>query len=116
MVPAIWLPIAAYIGLRSALQFSGVHLPSFKVDPCLPLGLVFSLPAEAYLKTVLCFVFGNFVWTLLEYGFHRLLFHVDYYLPDHPKFLMIHFLLHGIHHYMPMDKYVYEDACLVRPT
>ena len=72
--------------------------------------------AEAYLKSVLCFVFGNFMWTLLEYGFHRFLFHVDYYLPDHPKFLMIHFLLHGIHHYMPMDKYVYEDARLVRST
>jgi len=106
VVPAIWLPIAAYIGLRSLLQFGGVHLASFKVDPYLPLGLVFSLPAEAYFKTLLSFVFGNFVWTLLEYGFHRFLFHVDYYLPDHPKFLMIHFLLHGIHHYMPMDKYV----------
>lgn len=104
VVPAIWLPIATYIGLRSLLQFGGVTLASFKVDPYLPLGLIFSLPTDAYLKIGLSFVFGNFVWTLLEYGFHRFLFHVDYYMPDHPKFLMIHFLVHGIHHYMPMDK------------
>ncbi|KAH9992271.1 fatty acid-2 hydroxylase [Russula vinacea] len=104
VVPAIWLPIAAYIGLRSLLQFGGVPLAPFKVDPYLPLGYILSLPVDAYLKTGLSFVFGNFMWTLLEYGFHRFLFHVDFYLPDHPKFLMIHFLLHGIHHYMPMDK------------
>jgi sterol desaturase/sphingolipid hydroxylase (fatty acid hydroxylase superfamily) len=106
VVPTIWLPIAAYIGLRSLLQFGGIPLASFKADPYLPLGLVSSLPTEAYLKTTLCFFFGNFIWTLLEYGFHRFLFHVDFYLPDHPKFLMIHFLVHGIHHYMPMDKCV----------
>jgi 4-hydroxysphinganine ceramide fatty acyl 2-hydroxylase len=104
VVPAIWLPIAGYIGLRSLFQFGGIPLASFKVNPYLPLGLVLSLPAEAYLKTALSFMFGNFMWTLLEYGFHRFLFHIDFYMPDHPKFLMIHFLLHGIHHYMPMDK------------
>ena len=114
-MPAIWLPIAGYIGLRSLLQFGGVPLAPFKVDPYLPLGLVLSLPGEAYLKTALSFVFGNFVWTLLEYGFHRFLFHVDFYLPDHPKFLMVHFLLHGIHHYMPMDKYVCGTHVLIRP-
>lgn len=115
MVPVIWLPIAAYIGLRGLLQFGGIHLASFKINPYLPLGLVLSLPADAYLKAVLSFIFGNFVWTLLEYGFHRFLFHVDYYLPDHPKFLMIHFLLHGIHHYMPMDKYVCRTHARVPP-
>ena len=30
---------------------------------------------------------------------------LDSYLPDHPAFLTLHFLLHGIHHYLPMDKY-----------
>ncbi|KAI0264676.1 fatty acid-2 hydroxylase [Gloeopeniophorella convolvens] len=104
VVPAIWLPIAAYIGLRSLLQFGGVPLAQFKVDPSLPLGAIFSLPTNAFVKTAVSFLFGNFVWTLLEYLFHRFLFHVDYYLPDHPKFLTLHFLLHGIHHYMPMDK------------
>jgi len=104
VVPAIWLPIATYIGLRSLLQFGDIPLASFKVNPYLPISLIFSLPATVFFKTALSFFFGNFVWTLLEYGFHRFLFHVDHYLPDHPKFLTIHFLLHGIHHYMPMDK------------
>jgi 4-hydroxysphinganine ceramide fatty acyl 2-hydroxylase len=27
-------------------------------------------------------------------------------MPDRPFFLMLHFLLHGIHHYLPMDRYV----------
>lgn len=26
------------------------------------------------------------------------------YLPDHGAFLTLHFLLHGVHHYLPMDR------------
>ncbi|ODQ82544.1 hypothetical protein BABINDRAFT_159110 [Babjeviella inositovora NRRL Y-12698] len=48
---------------------------------------------------------GLFVWTLLEYGLHRFLFHLDHYLPDHPLALTIHFTMHGVHHYLPMDGY-----------
>jgi 4-hydroxysphinganine ceramide fatty acyl 2-hydroxylase len=48
---------------------------------------------------------GLFLWTLVEYVLHRFLFHLDKYLPDHPVALTLHFLLHGIHHYLPMDKY-----------
>jgi len=43
---------------------------------------------------------------MLEYALHRFLFHIDELLPDRPFFLMIHFLLHGIHHYLPMDRCV----------
>ncbi|CAN3375678.1 hypothetical protein DIURU_001238 [Diutina rugosa] len=50
-------------------------------------------------------VLGLFVWTFVEYCLHRFLFHLDQYLPDHPIFLTLHFLLHGIHHYLPMDGY-----------
>ncbi|KPI34314.1 uncharacterized protein AB675_8985, partial [Cyphellophora attinorum] len=46
-----------------------------------------------------------FLWTLVEYLLHRFLFHVDEYMPDHPLALTAHFLLHGIHHYLPMDRY-----------
>lgn len=48
---------------------------------------------------------GLFVWTLIEYCMHRFLFHLDDHLPDHPVALTLHFLLHGIHHYLPMDRY-----------
>jgi len=33
---------------------------------------------------------------------HRFLFHIDEHLPDHPAALTLHFLLHGIHHYIPV--------------
>ncbi|CAK7222743.1 fatty acid alpha-hydroxylase [Sporothrix bragantina] len=39
------------------------------------------------------FVFGFAVWSLIDY------------LPDNRVGITLHFLLHGIHHYLPMDKY-----------
>lgn len=105
VVPIFWLPIAIYLFLRSALQFTA-PLPSFMVDPSLPLSGLVNLPMASIYKTLICFFIGNFTWTLLVYLFHRFLFHVDYYLPDKPIFLLLHFLLHGVHHYVPMDRYV----------
>ncbi|KAG9289009.1 hypothetical protein G9A89_015558 [Geosiphon pyriformis] len=52
----------------------------------------------------LLFFIGIGFWTLLEYSLHRFLFHVDQLLPDHPYALSLHFGLHGIHHYLPMDR------------
>ncbi|KAH7460140.1 Ceramide very long chain fatty acid hydroxylase [Fusarium oxysporum f. sp. matthiolae] len=49
--------------------------------------------------------FGVFFWTIIEYVLHRFFFHLDYYLPDNRVGITMHFLLHGIHHYVPMDKY-----------
>lgn len=65
-----------------------------------------SITNDALVKTALCFLLGNFFWTIIEYGMHRCLFHIDEVLPDHPAFLTVHFLTHGIHHYLPMDQYV----------
>ncbi|KAK8129888.1 hypothetical protein PG999_002268 [Apiospora kogelbergensis] len=48
---------------------------------------------------------GLFLWTIVEYILHRFLFHLDHYLPDNRAGLTLHFLLHGVHHYLPMDKY-----------
>lgn len=80
VVPAIWLPVNFYIFYIGFTGQSKITAMSF-------------------------WVFGLFVWTLIEYVLHRFLFHLDHYLPDHPIFLTIHFLLHGVHHYLPMDKY-----------
>jgi 4-hydroxysphinganine ceramide fatty acyl 2-hydroxylase len=44
-------------------------------------------------------------WTLAEYLFHRFLFHIDEYLPDNRVARLVHFAVHGIHHFMPMDRY-----------
>lgn len=58
---------------------------------------------QPILTALSLWILGLFVWTLLEYILHRFLFHLDHYLPDHPIFLTLHFLLHGVHHYLPMD-------------
>ncbi|KAF2828137.1 Inositolphosphorylceramide-B hydroxylase [Ophiobolus disseminans] len=50
-------------------------------------------------------VFGLGFWTIIEYVLHRCLFHLDEHLPDNRVGITLHFLLHGIHHYLPMDKY-----------
>jgi len=79
VVPTVWLPPIAY----------GTYLA----------GTQLSLPVLAAY-----WILGIFIWTLVEYGMHRCLFHVDEYLPDNRVFLTLHFLLHGIHHYLPMDR------------
>ena len=53
----------------------------------------------------LLYPIGIFAWTLFEYFFHRFLFHIDFLLPDNKYALTVHFLLHGIHHFIPMDSY-----------
>lgn len=106
VVPLIWIPIATYIFLRSLLQFSGFILPAFTTHPALPISALMDTPAHAVAKVMVCFLAGNVLWTLLEYVLHRFLFHIDEWLPDRPFFMMLHFLLHGIHHYMPMDRFV----------
>jgi 4-hydroxysphinganine ceramide fatty acyl 2-hydroxylase len=55
-------------------------------------------------SVTLFWVFGLFLWTLVEYGMHRFLFHIDEWLPDNRWFLTAHFLLHGVHHYLPTDR------------
>ena len=44
-------------------------------------------------------------WTFSEYYLHRFFFHSeDSWLPNHPKVLAFHFMLHGVHHAYPMDR------------
>lgn len=97
VVPMVWLPPVAY---GSFIAYQG--LPSF-------------------LQLALYWLTGLGLWTLIEYGLHRGLFHVDKsvlryyklessaktflrYLPDNRVGITTHFLLHGVHHYLPMDK------------
>ncbi|KAF9518007.1 hypothetical protein BS47DRAFT_1338898 [Hydnum rufescens UP504] len=100
VVPLFWGPITSVLFLRSALQFSGLAPHSVFHASSLAIA---SIPASSFAKTGVCFIIGNIIWTLLEYFLHRFLFHIDARLPDHPLSLVLHFLLHGIHHYLPMD-------------
>lgn len=104
VVPIVWLPIAGYLFLRSLLQFGGVVLPGFFTEPRLPIHLLAQLSSDVFFKTMTCFFIGNIIWTILEYTLHRFLFHIDELLPDKPVFILLHFLMHGVHHYLPMDR------------
>lgn len=80
VVPAVWLPVNFFIFY---VGFVNQH----------------------WLISISFWAMGLFIWTFVEYCLHRFLFHLDGYLPDHPIALTLHFLLHGIHHYLPMDGY-----------
>ena len=107
VVPLIWLPIAVNLFVRSVVNFAR-PLPPFVQAPLLPFTAPYlqSVTPHGLSLTVASFLLGNIVWTILEYTLHRFLFHIDDLLPDKPAFLTLHFLLHGIHHYLPMDRYV----------
>jgi len=71
-----------------------------------PIIYFFSLSEVSLLANILCIFLGIFFWTFAEYTLHRFVFHgEDYWLPDKPKILAFHFLIHGIHHAFPMDAY-----------
>jgi 4-hydroxysphinganine ceramide fatty acyl 2-hydroxylase len=92
----LWLPLVAYL-LYNGVTFDYEEHSSF--DKYLFAGSAdFSVLAVA-----LTFFLGVFFWTLMEYSLHRGVFHFDDYLPDHPYALYLHFLIHGIHHVIPMD-------------
>lgn len=101
VVPMVWLPVAASLFYRSAQQFSLLEAQKQELVP-FDTPIVFS--PGAMVRTTACSAGGVFTWTLLEYVLHRFLFHVDQFLPDSGPFLTLHFLLHGIHHYLPMDR------------
>ncbi|KAI8802660.1 hypothetical protein BJ742DRAFT_683992 [Cladochytrium replicatum] len=78
VVPMVWLPVVAY----HVYMASTYHSPT---------------------AIAIMFAIGILNWTFTEYGIHRFLFHVDDILPDNKYALTAHFLMHGIHHYLPMD-------------
>jgi 4-hydroxysphinganine ceramide fatty acyl 2-hydroxylase len=80
VIPIMWLPPVAY----------GTYVARA--------GCSSTLEEAAY------WFLGLFLWTIVEYILHRFLFHLDAFLPDNRVALTTHFLLHGIHHYLPMDK------------
>jgi 4-hydroxysphinganine ceramide fatty acyl 2-hydroxylase len=91
MVPIIWIPWVAYGTYLASQGLTTSHSPQN--------------PGTNDRSLILCWIGGLFLWTLVEYGMHRVLFHVDEWLPDNKWFLTVHFLLHGVHHYLPTDRY-----------
>eukprot|EP00122_Pirum_gemmata_P003688 Pgem_evm1s3338 len=79
VIPLVWIPVISLMAYWCSLEYSNAAV-----------GFMF--------------VIGLFHWTFLEYVIHCHFFHVENYLPNHPKVLALHFLAHGIHHFLPMDK------------
>lgn len=102
VVPIFWVPITVFLGYLSMLQFSDSSIVAKDLLQW-PLQL-HRVEPSAVGKFVPSYLLGCLIWTLLEYFLHRFLFHVDDHLPDANWALVLHFLLHGVHHYLPMDR------------
>jgi 4-hydroxysphinganine ceramide fatty acyl 2-hydroxylase len=60
----------------------------------------FTEGAMSILAVIGFFLLGVFSWTLLEYVFHRYIFH---YEPKSRLGKALHFMIHGVHHDYPSD-------------
>ena len=49
------------------------------------------------------FLLGVFTFSIIEYLLHRFLFHSEKHLFDNKVLRYCHFVLHGIHHMLPID-------------
>ncbi|CAN8103443.1 unnamed protein product [Discula destructiva] len=81
IIPTLWWPCISYTVYEASKGFN------------------------SYLAQIAYFMVGMAFWTLFEYLLHRFAFHLDDYLPDNRVGVTLHFTLHGVHHYLPMDKY-----------
>ncbi|NWQ96006.1 FA2H hydroxylase, partial [Burhinus bistriatus] len=92
----VWAPVVLYlswVSYTSLAQDNTRLFSSFTTE--------YSIPVHKYYFPFI-FLLGMFLWSLLEYLFHRFVFHMkppasNYYL------ITLHFLLHGQHHKSPFD-------------
>jgi len=94
---SIWFPVAMYLAYLAIT--TSYDNPSF-----LDKYIVYQSPSFSLAGTILGFIFGGFLWTWAEYAIHRWIFHSDQSVPDNGWALWFHFLLHGVHHFIPQDK------------
>ncbi|KAI8049752.1 hypothetical protein BDF22DRAFT_726616 [Syncephalis plumigaleata] len=85
VVPIVWLPVIYYLFMwgATALYETSHSSTSF----------VYAL-----------FAMGMGTWTLMEYSLHRFIFHAEKWVPDRTWALTLHFIVHGVHHFLPMDR------------
>lgn len=56
-------------------------------------------------KLIPYFLFGVFTFSLAQYLIHRFIFHSERHLPNSKVMRYLHFIMHGIHHMLPVDPY-----------
>jgi sterol desaturase/sphingolipid hydroxylase (fatty acid hydroxylase superfamily) len=96
-IPIVWIPVIALL-TRSAM--GDALLPFLEEN----LGTAPApAPGLSPLMTAAIVALGVLVWTFLEYGLHRFLFHMP--VNGSTTFLIkAHWVLHGQHHKFPLDK------------
>lgn len=81
VIPSVWMPIAMVNLLVAKAKY---NLPLNYIMTCLSLGVI--------------------IWTFAEYCIHRFVFHLtEASLPDYRFIRLCHFLMHSVHHMLPMD-------------
>lgn len=82
--------------------FSHIHpaTPLFVFIPVIIATAYFGSQEISIMSSIIFFVVGILLWTLMEYVIHRWAFH---YHPKSEPGKRIHFLVHGIHHDYPRD-------------
>jgi 4-hydroxysphinganine ceramide fatty acyl 2-hydroxylase len=96
MIPSLWIPLTIYLVY---LSLTGSYPRSSPFDSFLQL----DSPSYSPIATLIGFICGLLSWTLLEYGLHRYAFHFEFKIPENPYWIWLHFIIHGIHHTIPMD-------------
>lgn len=97
----IWGPVTLvylYLSIFGHMGLAPSQLLQFP-PPALPVPTFIALA-----RTALWYSFGCLFWTFVEYSMHRFVFHMDDLLPDNSIALLVHFIVHGIHHFLPMDR------------
>lgn len=95
-IPIFWTPVILYMAYNGI--FYDFQEPSAMKPYVFRGGEHFS-----YLHVFFSLFLGLIFWSKFEYVLHRFLFHCNWWLPDVRILLHVHFLLHGIHHAVPMD-------------
>ena len=98
VVLMVWIPVTIYfMYLGMATQFT----KNQAIDTYVKL----DSPSFSYVAIALIIAFGLLVWSLLEYTLHRFLFHMEKWMPDRAIFRYLGFIIHGVHHALPADRY-----------
>lgn len=96
-IPIAWAPVILYF-LYCGITYDYGDNRSY-VDHYLKL----DSPQFNGAVLALCFLIGMFNWGLTEYILHRWLFHMSDKLLNNKVMRWFHFMIHGIHHLIPMD-------------
>mmetsp|Transcript_41764 Transcript_41764/g.90613 ORF Transcript_41764/g.90613 Transcript_41764/m.90613 type:complete len:260 (+) Transcript_41764:118-897(+) len=80
-IPSLWIPVICLLLTGAHLMF---NMSLFEMGPYMGTGFV--------------------LWSLIEYLLHRFLFHMPERIIHCNRWVtMLHFLIHGCHHLLPMD-------------